>query len=178
MKAVLIVLDDKALAYYRQVEDPGMTICAHVLSAPGSLRGQKYHDFQQVYLAGERYRLAGPKDFEKFKVVFDGYKDDPEYIHTKSPEAKEVRAEIFSKLYEEKEAQDELYGRAADAVGQFNHLRGDMGLLPDDVRTSDEYRSVKRILDREFEEVRKINGYLSKHYKPELRAERKARRGF
>lgn len=174
MKNVLVVLDEKALAYYIQGRET-----MQIMSAPTvSVRGQIYHDFQIVHKSGARYRLASEKDFDKFKVSFKGYDEDGYHIHAKSPEAKEVRAEIFSKLYAEKEAQDKLYARASDAVGEFNHLRGDMGLLPDEVRESPEYRQVSRILQQEFERLRKINGYLSRHFKVEMRKRSIEKRGY
>ena len=174
MKNVLVVLDEKALAYYIQGRET-----MQIMSAPTvSVRGQIYHDFQIVHKAGARYRLASEKDFDKFKVSFKGYDEDGYHIHAKSPEAKEERAGIFSKLYEEKEAQDKLHDRACGAVAEYSHLRGDMGLLPDEVRESFEYRQVSGILQKEFQSLRKINGYLSRHYKVEMRKRSIEKRGY
>ena len=111
-------------------------------------------------------------------VSFKGYEEDGYHIHTKSPEAKEVRAEIFSKLHKEAEAQSKLVDRAEKELGWFNKFRGDSGLLPDEIRTLGEYQKVKKRYDREFSKVRLINGYIARHFKVEMRKRSIEKRGY
>jgi len=85
---------------------------------------------------------------------------------------------VFSELISEKEALDKLTDKASDALQEFSKFKGDMGLLPDEVRQSDEYRSKKRIFDQEFKKLREVNSLLMKYFKPEMRQRSKEKRGY
>jgi hypothetical protein len=53
---------------------------------------------------------------------------------------------------------------------------GPMGMTPDHVRTSPEYRADKANFNRSFAALRDHNGFMVKNFKAELKAERDARR--
>lgn len=54
--------------------------------------------------------------------------------------------------------------------------RGPMGLTPEHVRTSTEYRMDKARFDRSFSALREHNSFMVKNFKSEMKAERDARR--
>lgn len=62
---------------------------------------------------------------------------------------------------------------AVDGIGS-----GPMGLTPDHVRATSEYKSAKAQLDAAFAALRSANTFLFKNFKKELRAERAIRRGI
>ena len=53
---------------------------------------------------------------------------------------------------------------------------GPMGLTPDEVKFSPEYRNAKKAVDAAFAALRNFNGKYVKVFKNEIRAERDARR--
>jgi hypothetical protein len=53
---------------------------------------------------------------------------------------------------------------------------GPMGLTPDHVRRSPEYQAARRAYDAAHHALGQLNGKWCKHFAPELRAEREARR--
>ena len=55
--------------------------------------------------------------------------------------------------------------------------RGPMGLTPDAVRTSPEYRAAKTAFDAANARSRNFNGIFIKEFAPELRDQRRIRRG-
>jgi hypothetical protein len=55
--------------------------------------------------------------------------------------------------------------------------RGNMGLTPDDVKNSPEFKSTKRAYDVAFKKLQTLNKTYVKRFKKELAADRKARRG-
>jgi hypothetical protein len=52
---------------------------------------------------------------------------------------------------------------------------GPMGLTPDSVRSTPEYRAARAAADRAFRELQAYNAWLVKTYAAESRAERRAR---
>jgi hypothetical protein len=54
--------------------------------------------------------------------------------------------------------------------------KGPMGLPPEVVRTSAEYREAKLAYDRAFRALRKFNGAFVKEFANEIRAERRRKR--
>ncbi len=58
---------------------------------------------------------------------------------------------------------------------EFDKHRNGMGLIPDEIRESQEYRIIKSKCDRNFAELRKFNGWFVKTFKKEIRQERRER---
>ena len=54
-----------------------------------------------------------------------------------------------------------------------SYPKGLFGLIPDEVRATDEFISVKNQFNREFKRLREINGQGVKKYKKEIQQERK-----
>lgn len=54
---------------------------------------------------------------------------------------------------------------------------GAMGLTPDHVKASPQYRAVKSAYDAAFARLRRFNSWYLKAFAAEIRAERKAKRG-
>ena len=54
--------------------------------------------------------------------------------------------------------------------------RGEMGLIPDEIKNSDEYRTAKAQYDYYFSKLRIFNAGFTKRYKREMMAERKGKR--
>lgn len=54
-----------------------------------------------------------------------------------------------------------------------SYPKGPFGLMPDEVRASDEFISVKNQFNREFKRLREINGQGVKKYKKEIQQERR-----
>ena len=84
---------------------------------------------------------------------------------------------------EEKAKQDLLYIALNDADQAFQSLikdapRGPMGLLPDAVKLSPEFRHAKASYDHAFQAIRAFNGPFVKQFKKEIKADRFARRGY
>lgn len=77
-KIKLVVVDENTLGYIF----PEQPNSIHVLR-PSRLRGSHYPDFQSITHHGKSIRLASEKDFEDYRVVFDGYKNSPEYEYDK-----------------------------------------------------------------------------------------------
>jgi len=53
-----------------------------------------------------------------------------------------------------------------------------LGLPPEHIRTSTEYRMEKANLDRAVSALRDHNGFMVKNFKKEMKTDRDARRGF
>lgn len=53
---------------------------------------------------------------------------------------------------------------------------GPMGLTPDSVRVTPEYRAAKLAFDKSFAKLRAFNGTFTKTFAKEIREERRARR--
>ena len=53
---------------------------------------------------------------------------------------------------------------------------GPMGLTPDDVKNTPEYRIAKQAMDKAFAELRAFNAVYAKRFKKELAIERKLKR--
>ena len=58
---------------------------------------------------------------------------------------------------------------------KYDDLRGPMGLVPDSVRESADYQDLKNRFAETFQQLRNVNTFINKHYKAELKAERKAK---
>jgi len=67
----------------------------------------------------------------------------------------------------------EQHARAMD-----KYPRGPLGLPPEHIRTSTEYRMEKANLDRAVSALRDHNGFMVKNFKKEMKTDRDARRGF
>lgn len=48
-----------------------------------------------------------------------------------------------------------------------------MNLTPDNVRATPEYQTAKKNFDSSFNQLRNINQHMSKHFKNEMKADRK-----
>jgi hypothetical protein len=71
-----------------------------------------------------------------------------------------------------KAALDAEHARAAIALRSIPGCgSGAMGLTPDDVKFSPEYRAAKRNLDLAFEQLRNFNIAFHKHFKKEIQAD-------
>ncbi len=71
---------------------------------------------------------------------------------------------------------DAAVDRASDALDVFP--KGAMGLTPDAVKFSPEYRVAKAVYDAAFAEQRRFNAWFLKTFSAEIKAERAQRRGF
>ena len=70
----------------------------------------------------------------------------------------------------------ELEARSAAASAVLNAFpKGAMGLTPDAVKFSPEFRAAKRAFDTAFEAERRFNRWFLKEFASEVRAERRAR---
>lgn len=69
-------------------------------------------------------------------------------------------------------ALNEEHSRTLDAFPKD----GPMGMTPEHVRTSPEYRAAKANFNRSFSALRDHNGFMLKHFKSEMKTERDARR--
>jgi hypothetical protein len=68
---------------------------------------------------------------------------------------------------------DREYRAASDKINAVNGIgSGSMGLTPDHVRATSEYKRAKADLDTAFSNLRTANSFLVKNFKKELRAER------
>lgn len=67
---------------------------------------------------------------------------------------------------------DASLSKASKALREFP--RGDMGLVPDAVRTTPEYKYAKSEYDNLFAVVREFNGRVPKEYMRKARDERRA----
>jgi len=77
---------------------------------------------------------------------------------------------------EAKKISDELHAsaqNAGDAVNRFP--RGNMGLVSDEVRSTDAYKAASQRYARAFQVLRKFNTYYVKAFKKERREERSQR---
>jgi len=54
--------------------------------------------------------------------------------------------------------------------------KGPMGLTPDHVRATPEYKTAKANFDRSFAALRDHNAFMTKNFKKEMKADRDARR--
>ncbi|MEO2050277.1 MAG: hypothetical protein ABGX00_00820 [Allomuricauda sp.] len=74
-KIKLVVIDEHTLGYIF----PELPNSAGILRA-SILRGSNFNDMGgSISLHGATVRLASEKDFDDYRVVFDGYKNSPEY---------------------------------------------------------------------------------------------------
>lgn len=75
------------------------------------------------------------------------------------------------------ELRDEIEGDRRQLRGlmseKYDKFRNGMGLVPDSVRLSRQYRMHKAKSERLFQNLRTINTYLVMHFKEELKAHRK-----
>lgn len=75
-----------------------------------------------------------------------------------------------------KDTRDMLQMKIDEVSAELHKFpRGMMGLVPDDVRVSDEYREKKIRYQSLFNSLRDLNGKYVKIYKKELAAERSSR---
>ena len=77
-------------------------------------------------------------------------------------------------MYEElKKKRDEINTKAmAHSAALQKFLKGEMGLIIDEVKASPEYREHKQGYDAAHSKLREINGFINKHYSKEQKAER------
>ena len=66
------------------------------------------------------------------------------------------------------------YNYHSDIMDKFP--RGEMGLVDNEVRKSEEYQIAKSNLDKSFQELRQFNVYFMKAFKKEYTKERSERR--
>jgi hypothetical protein len=87
----------------------------------------------------------------------------------------------FSSFEAAKATRDEINARCKRACERLNTIpgvgTGPMGLTPDEIKFSAEYKEAKREADREFARVREFNDWFTKAYREELAEERKVKRG-
>lgn len=67
---------------------------------------------------------------------------------------------------------NDQHARALDAFPKD----GPMGLTPEHIRTSPEYRAAKADFNRSFSALREHNGFMLKNFAKEMRADRDAKR--
>lgn len=75
-------------------------------------------------------------------------------------EAKVIREQLYAEL-----------DRASDALKGYP--KGPMGLTPDHIKFSPEYRAKKQAFDLIFSKLRAFNGHFVKLFKKEIQAERR-----
>lgn len=63
---------------------------------------------------------------------------------------------------------------ASEVINTFP--RGPMGLTPDNVKVTPEYRAAKAQSDKTFSALREHNGFMAKTFPKEMKADRDARR--
>ena len=82
-----------------------------------------------------------------------------------------------SSAFEEAKTEQALLEAESDAAGAALKVfpKGPMGLTPDVVRATPEYRAAKARSDKAFQRLRDFNGVFTKRFAKELRAERDAR---
>lgn len=69
------------------------------------------------------------------------------------------------------------YSAACKVLKQIPSIgSGPMGLTPDDVKNTPEYRIAKQAMDKAFAELRSFNAVYSKRFKKEIATGRKAKR--
>lgn len=64
---------------------------------------------------------------------------------------------------------------ASAELKKFDVHKGPMGLMPDHIKFSDDYRRVKVNFDTAFEALRKYNLHFNRLYKADIQAERRAK---
>jgi glycine betaine/choline ABC-type transport system substrate-binding protein len=74
--------------------------------------------------------------------------------------------DLFKKI---KNQQDQIVNNLSDMLNSFP--RGEMGLTPDYIKNSDEYRKIKTQYTMEFHKLQQINQQGVKQYKKEIRKE-------
>ena len=75
-----------------------------------------------------------------------------------------------------KEARDEINARLTAASEKMNHYpRGTIGLTPDEIKATPEWRANRTECDAIFQELRRFNQKFVKRFAKEIRAERRNR---
>lgn len=78
-------------------------------------------------------------------------------------------AKVISKQLNDKVDAD------SKALKQFDQYRNSMGLVPDHIRETPEYQTLKNEFNKSFAQLRNFNGWYVKQFKKELAAERRNR---
>jgi predicted nuclease with TOPRIM domain len=73
----------------------------------------------------------------------------------------------FEACISQKERLDKALNEASEALNKYP--KGNMGLTPDHVKFSEEYRKDKSKFNKLFKAVQSINRYLNKHHKKQFR---------
>jgi ABC-type branched-subunit amino acid transport system ATPase component len=82
--------------------------------------------------------------------------------------------------YEEAKAfQNQLNEKLDDVTKifkeKFDQHKGAMGIVPDHIRETPEYQTIKKEIDRSFQALRNFNQWYVKQFKKEILADRKNR---
>ena len=82
--------------------------------------------------------------------------------------------ETFSDFKELKDKQNKIVDILSDKLNSFP--KGDFGLIPDDIKSTDEFKTIKSQYNREFKTLQAINKDGMKRFKKEIRNEYEAKR--
>lgn len=84
-KTALVVIDENILGYIAPYHPrtPDWYASAGILHASIPKGATVGHWASSVLLSGREVRLATEKDFADFRVLFEGYKNDPAYQYQK-----------------------------------------------------------------------------------------------
>lgn len=63
---------------------------------------------------------------------------------------------------------------ASDAMNAYNAQKNEIGLTPDHIKFSPEYRAAKTAYDAAHAQIRAFNNWFTKAFKDQIRAERRA----
>jgi Na+/phosphate symporter len=75
----------------------------------------------------------------------------------------------YDSFKQAKNQQNQIVDNLSDMLNSFP--RGNMGLTPDHIKNSDEYRKIKSQYTKEFSKLQQINQQGIKQYKKEIRKE-------
>lgn len=87
-----------------------------------------------------------------------------------------TREEYFQKAKVAKELYEKKQDEAEKALKSLITERGSMGLVPDYIKDSLEFKAAKRNFDNAFNDLRNFNQNYIKTFKAEIKAEREKKR--
>ena len=72
-----------------------------------------------------------------------------------------------------RESMEERHKIDTDNLKEFEQFKNQIGLIPDHIRETPEYKTVKTACDKNFAELRNFNGWFVKTFKKEIAADRR-----
>ena len=90
---------------------------------------------------------------------------------------KEFVVENFDAALKQKQSLEKEVDQASDRLQKYKDKKGNMGLIPDEIRTSKEYQKDKQAYDQAFQKLRAFNTKFLKTYKSEYAKYRRDKRG-